>query len=124
MFNVIFFFCLAGGAHSAFAESTASSPLQQTQDCLRSQNCEAAKTDTGMATDRKALEAVGGDLTKKQALYDISADIMPILEQQAGGDPAKLQEIMLKAQTDPVGFLNALPAELKAKIKNMATSVK
>ena len=100
-----------------------SSALQKTQDCLRNQNCDPAKTVTGKVADQKALGVVNGNAINKQALYDIAADIMPILVQQAGEDPTKMQAILLKAQADPVNFLNSLPPEIQMKIKNTADAV-
>jgi hypothetical protein len=91
--------------------------LQQTQECLRNQNCDSVNTDEGNAAVEKALEAVGGDAGNTQALYNIAAHIMPILVQQADGDPAKMQTILTKAQTDPGSFLNSLPSEIQEKIK-------
>ncbi|MEQ1636662.1 MAG: hypothetical protein ABL903_08210 [Methylococcales bacterium] len=108
---------------SGYAEDSVSSALLKTQECLRSQACAAAKTDAGMAADLKALETVNGSNGGKQTLYNIAADIMPILEKQAGGDPQKMQEIILKAQTDPAGFLNSLPPDLQAKIKNASIAI-
>jgi hypothetical protein len=99
------------------------SALQKTQDCLINQNCDPATTDAGKAADQKALEAVGGSALDKQELYNIAADIMPILVQQAGEDPTKMQAILLKAQADPVNFLNSLPPEIQVKIKNAANAV-
>jgi hypothetical protein len=124
MFKVeLFVFLLAVGMpfQNVYAEDDISSALQQTQDCLRNQNCDAAKTDdAGRAAVQKALEAVGGNAGNLQELYNISVDIMPILLQQAGGDPVKMQAIMLKAQTDPESFLNSLTPEVQAKIKNVS----
>ena len=99
------------------------SALQKTQDCLRNQNCDPAKTVIGRVADQKALGVVNGNAINKQALYDIAADIMPILVQQAGEDPTKMQAILLKAQADPVNFLNSLPPEIQMKIKNTANAV-
>jgi len=48
---------------------------------------------------------------------------MPILVQQAGEDPTKMQAILLKAQADPVNFLNSLPPEIQVNIKNAANAV-
>lgn len=118
-------YLLAAGlfAQPVYADETMDSALQQTQDCLRQQNCASANTDAGKAAEQKALEAVGGNADDMQKLYDISADIMPILLQQADGDPAKMQAILQKAQTDPEGFLNSLAPELRTKIKNAAATV-
>ena len=100
-----------------------SSALQKTQDCLRNQNCDSAKSEVGKSADQRVLGAVGGNAGIKQELYNIAADVMPILVQQAGEDPAKMQAILLKAQDDPVSFLNSLPREIQVKIKNAANAV-
>jgi hypothetical protein len=126
MFKLNQFVCLlviAMSVQNVYAEDDTVSALQKTQDCLRNQTCEAAKSNAGQAADQKALEAVGGNASNKQELYNISADIMPILIQQTGGNDEKMQALMLKAQTDPEGFLNSLPPDAQAKIKNLANAV-
>jgi len=123
-FNQFVFLLVIGLAwQNVYAEDDTVSALQKTQDCLRNQTCEAAKSSAGQAADQKALEAVGSNAANKQELYNISADIMPILMQQTGGDPEKMQLLMLKAQTDPEKFLNSLPPDVQAKIKNIAKTV-
>ncbi|TRW92717.1 hypothetical protein [Candidatus Methylobacter oryzae] len=108
---------------AVYADDEINSALQKTQDCLRNQNCDAAKTDAGRAAEQKTLEIVGGNAANLQELYDISADIMPMLVQQAGGDSAAMQAILMKAQTDPESFLNSLSPEIQSKIKNIANAV-
>jgi hypothetical protein len=108
---------------NAFATDQASSSLQQTQECLKNQNCESALSSAGQAADQKALEAVGGNAANKQELYNISAEIMPILIQQTDGDPVKMQALMQKALNDPEAFFNSLPADTRAKISNLANTV-
>ena len=126
MFKLNQFVCLlviAMSVQNVYAEDDIISALQKTQDCLRNQTCEAAKSSAGQAADQKALEAVGGNTSNKQELYNISADIMPMLIQQTGGDSEKMQALLLKAQTDPQGFLNSLPPDIQTKIKNLANAV-
>ncbi|MEI6707060.1 MAG: hypothetical protein WCK96_07985 [Methylococcales bacterium] len=123
-FNQFLFLLVIGLAwQNVYAEDDTVSALQKTQDCLRNQTCDAAKSSAGQAADQKALEAVGGNANNKQELYNISADIMPMLIQQTGGDPEKMQALMLKAQTDPEGFFNSLSPDAQAKIKNIANTV-
>jgi len=110
-------------AQPVYADEAMDSALQQTQDCLRQQNCASAQTDAGKAAAQQALEAVGGNADQMQGLYNISADIMPLLLQQAGGDPAKMQAILQKAQTDPEGFLNSLAPDIQTKIKQAAATL-
>ena len=125
MFKVKLFVLLfiAGMSFQNVYADDINSALQKTQDCLRNQNCDPAKTVIGRVADQKALGVVNGNAINKQALYDIAADIMPILVQQAGEDPTKMQAILLKAQADPVNFLNSLPPEIQMKIKNTANAV-
>ncbi|MEC4749072.1 hypothetical protein [Methylomicrobium sp. Wu6] len=113
---------LAMSLQNGYADDTGFA-LQQTQECLRNQNCDSVNTDEGNAAVEKALEAAGGDAGNTQALYNIAADIMPILVQQADGDPANMQTILTKAQTDPESFLNSLPSEIQEKIKSVANTV-
>ncbi len=120
---VVCLLAVGGFFQNGYADEAVGSALLKTQDCLRNQSCESAKTDVGMAADLKALEAVGGNIGGKQALYSISADIMPVLEKQAGGDALKMQEIIQKAQANPEGFFNSLPADLQAKIKNVSNAM-
>jgi hypothetical protein len=105
------------------ADDDINAALQKTQECLKNQNCDSAKTAAGQAANQKALDAVAGDASNQQELYNIAADIMPFLIEQTGGDLEKLQALMLKAQNDPAGFLNSLPADIQAKIKNAAKAV-
>jgi hypothetical protein len=97
--------------------------LLKTQECLRNQNCESANTNEGISAEQKALDAASGNTSQSQELHNISADIMPFLLQQSAGDPAKMQALMLKAQTDPESFLNSLPREIQAKIQKVASDI-
>jgi len=113
-------FCLGLIGQYAVADQDVDSALLSTQDCLRRQNCDSANSPAGKAAHQQALKAVAGDAAKQQALYDLSADILPILVQQSGGDPAKMQAIIMKAQSDPAGFLESLPADIRAKIQTLS----
>lgn len=124
MFKVkLLAFLLAGMFVQTVYAAETGSALEQTQDCLKNKTCEAAKTEAGKVADKKALEAVAGNVSAQQELYNISAEIMPILVQQSGGDPAKMQALMQKAQTDPEAFYKSLPADIQAKIKATASAV-
>lgn len=122
MFKLLIFLAMAVFVQNIYADDLTSA-LQQTQDCLRNQNCAAASSEAGKAADRKLLETVGGNARDKQELYNMSADVMAVLFQQSGGDPAKMQVLLQKAQTDPENFLNSLPPDMKAKIGNIASEI-
>jgi hypothetical protein len=116
---LLFSLCL----QPAWADNASTEALQKTQRCLQSQNCDSANTDAGKAADQQALDAVGGNAASKQALYNLSSDILPLLVQQAEGDPLKLQALVAKAQMNPEAFLSSLPADVQAKIKSTAATV-
>lgn len=104
----------------SFAENEMDSALQSAQECLRNQNCGAAATGEGKVAAQNALAAVQGNSEKTKELYSISAELLPILLQQSGGDPAAMQTIVHKAQANPEAFLQSLPADMQARIKKIA----
>ena len=117
------FFLFLMPFQAAFAENEMDSALQNTQECLRNQNCDAAATEEGKAAAQNALAAVQGNSEKTKELYSISAELLPILLQQSGGDPAAMQTIVHKAQANPEAFLQSLPADMQARIKKVANDL-
>ena len=120
---IVYLFCIGLLSQNVVADQDVDAALLNTQNCLRKQNCDTTNSDAGKAAHQQALKAVAGDAGKQQALYDLSADILPILVQQSGGDPAKMQAIIMKAQHDPAGFLGSLPAELQMRIQTVSNAV-
>jgi len=108
---------------SSFAENEMDSALQSTQECLKNQNCDAAATGEGKVAAQNALAAVQGNSEKTKELYSISAQLLPILLQQSGGDPTTMQTIVHKAQANPEAFLQSLPADMQARIKKVANDL-
>ncbi len=99
------FFLFLVSFQAAFAENEMDSALQNTQECLKNQNCDAAATGEGKAAAQNALAAVRGNNEKTKELYSISAELLPILLQQSGGDPANMQTIVDKDQAKPKHLL-------------------
>lgn len=115
-------------SNASFAQSDQSTDkaLKETQDLLRdkSQRDELMKKDSkAKAADSKVNAVTGGDTANNQKLYDISADIMPVLMQAVGNDPTKAMELLQKAQTDPEGFYKGLPPEIREKIRGVASDI-
>jgi hypothetical protein len=69
------------------------------------------------------LAAVAVNAGDQQKLYDLAAKVMPILTQQANGDPLKMQALLSNAQANPQGFINSLPPSLQAQINNRAATL-
>jgi hypothetical protein len=55
-------------------------------------------------------------------VHEMSADVLNTLMKKYGNDPAKLQEVLLKAQKDPEAFANSeFTAEQRAKLKSLGS---
>lgn len=122
IFNVFGFLFLS--VFSFNVSNAQQEAMKKTQDCLRNQTCETFKSAEGQKAEKKALESVNGDENRKQELFNISAEMMPILAEQAGGDdPSKMQEILMKAQQNPEEFFNSLPPHIRKQIQDMARKV-
>lgn len=104
----------------AWADDAVDFALRQSQDCLKNNNCPSAEDGAGKAAEEQALALTGGDAAKQQALNRIAAEILPILVQQSGGDPQKMQALMVKAQNNPEQFVQSLPPALQDQILHAA----
>jgi hypothetical protein len=96
-------------------------PLKSTQQVLRDKNDRqkaiVESGEKGNAADSYVEKVVGSGL--KDEVYDISADLMELLQSESGGDPNKMMEILSQAQKDPEGFYNRFPAAQKEKVKKL-----
>ncbi len=72
---------------------------------------------------QKVKELTGGNQRQQQEIYSISAESFDAIVKQANGDPAKIQEILLKAQADPKGFFQSLPPEQRERIRALASEM-
>lgn len=72
---------------------------------------------------QKVKEITGGNQRQTQEMYSISAESFDAVVRQANGDPAKIQEILGKAQADPKGFLQSLPPEQRERIRALASEI-
>lgn len=102
-------------------------PLSQTKSVLKNPNerqqAIQQEGERARKADEFAGQAIGGDVQKKEQLYGISSDVMTVIDQQSGGDPKKMNELLQKAQKDPKAFYDGLPPEIKKQIKDLAKEI-
>lgn len=110
-----------------FAEldSGSQQALEQTKALLQNQESrQKAAKDSPEAT--KAYENAKNLMGSEQGtdnLFGLSSEIFEYLAKSTGGDSKKMNELLQKAATDPVGFANSLPPHLKQKIKATSKNV-
>jgi hypothetical protein len=66
---------------------------------------------------------VGGSAENTDAIYNLSSDIFADLTKKAKGDPAKMQELLLKIQADPSSLEKELSPSERAKLSRIAGKV-
>ncbi len=118
----LFLFTLSQNSFSQLDQNA----LNEAQQVLRSpserQDVISRDHKAGQA-DQFASQAVGGDPVLKNDVYNLSADILNHVMKASNGDPAKAQELLLKAMKDPKQFMNSLPAAEQDKVREIANSV-
>lgn len=108
-------------ASNSFAEGTID-PLKETQKVLtdKAKRNEAIKQEgsKAKAADEYAEKVAGSQ--GKEEMYGMSAELMTMIEKEAGGDADKMMKILEEAQRNPEAFYNRFSPEQKAKIKAIA----
>lgn len=123
-FKVLFYLIPLTLTQTLQAQQT---PLSQTQSVLKNPNERQQviqqEGERARRADEFAGQAVGGDAQKKEQLYGLSSDVMTVIDQQSGGDPNKMNELLQKAQKNPKAFYDSLPPEIKKQIKGLADDI-
>ncbi len=79
-------------------------------------------TPEGQKAVDAAAQITGGGENEK-ALYDITSSVFGNVAKDAQGDPAKMQELMMKAQQNPEAFFNSLTPQQKKAIEDLSKKV-
>ena len=109
---------------SYLASAVDPSPVQKTQDALRSpqKRSELLKDEKAQATDKAALGVVGSQKNLDE-MYDIAAEILPVLMDMNQGDPEKAAQSLEEFKKDPEKFISRIPASSQEKIRALAQKV-
>lgn len=104
----------------ALAEST---PVQKAQKDLKDKKSREETIKQGginaKRADDFATDLMGNEKNKDE-LYEISAEILPYINEKSGGDPAKMKTLLEEYQKNPEAFYKDLPESTRQKIKKLS----
>jgi chromosome condensin MukBEF ATPase and DNA-binding subunit MukB len=94
--------------------------LRKTQELLRdkTKRTEALEQDSKAKSLNEGVEKRLGSQTEQA--YELAAQILPVIVERTGGDPAKMQALMESYQKNPKSFFDQLTPEQRKRIKDMA----
>jgi hypothetical protein len=117
-------------AHPTFAadqDPAMNDAIADTQRMLQDKSARDAqikKDPHAQKADQDVSAAVGGSKEGSDKVYQMSAEILPMLSKQANGDPDKMAKLLEEAQKNPEKFYNSLSPELKDKVRDLANEKK
>lgn len=100
--------------------------LSETQNLLRDPSRiknEALNTPEAQTADRNASIVTLGKPELKQELYNISADLMSWIVEASQGDPAKMQQMMSDALSNPKSLYDRMPASERSRVKALSEKI-
>jgi len=120
----LFFLCL-NMAHAELDQHQQKG-LSDTKTLLKS----SAERDAYIKTDKRAqdvddkVSALAGSSENKEEIYGIAAQVMEKMTQEANGDPAKMQRLLMDAQTNPEAFYGKYFSDQdKAAVRGVANKI-
>jgi hypothetical protein len=124
---LVFFFVLFIAAHTygADLDAASSEALGNTEDLLKDRKAreKAASENSDTKKAHDLVKQTAGDEKNVDEVYGLSSDIFGYLAAKYKGDPAQLQKALFEAQANPEGFYKSLPAEMRDKIRGIASKV-
>jgi hypothetical protein len=100
--------------------------LKDTQRMLTNpgERNEAIKNDKKAKETDAKVEALTGGGKNKEEIYDIASKVMETITVESKGDPEKMQQLLLEAQSNPQAFYNKYFSEAdKARVRSLATDI-
>lgn len=97
--------------------------LKKTQDLLKNPDQRekaAMQSPEGLKSLENLKKITGGDAQMEQEIWELTAEIMPLLTGDAKGDPAKMNELLDAAKLNPAEFANRFPAAQREKLRQIA----
>lgn len=98
---------------------------QQTQDLLKNSKARHAaikENDAAIKNDAYIRSKLTSEKDINEA-YGVAAELLPWIVEQSGGDPEKMQAMLVDAQKNPEAFYNRMPAAQRAKIKQLSKAI-
>lgn len=106
----------------AQTDASSQNAMRQTQELLKNkeEREKVAIDPKGKKVIQDIKTLTGGDKKSEEEIYGLAADLMPLLMEEAKGDPNKMMEILQEAQKDPEAFAKRWTPEQRKKLKGLA----
>lgn len=119
--SILFVLLLSLNVFADAEDDLVNDAVLDTQAKLKSaERGQLLQTNDAKKVNDQALDLVGKESLNET--YALSADILPILMQQAGS-PEKAAQMLEDAKKNPEEFYKKLPPEIQAKISGLAGKV-
>ncbi len=94
----------------------------KTQSLLRDpkQRQSSIEKGDGKKADDYVSNLTGNNSKNSESIYDLAADVLPLLVNKANGDPAKMKEIVEEYSKNPEAFANGWSPEQRAKLHELS----
>ena len=111
----------SANAHSQSNKQINQSALMKTNSLLTNKEARAKATSKSQAAFDADVNAraLTGSPDNLEEIYRISADVMKEIVSQTGGDPKKMQDLLMEAQSNPNAFYKKLGMKTKGDIKKL-----
>lgn len=99
--------------------------MKKTQELLKdpTQRQKALDNPAAKQSADRVQQLTGGDAQMEQAIWEMSAELMPLLVEEANGDPKKMAEYLEKMKSNPQAFADRFPAAQKKKLQEIADKI-
>ncbi len=96
--------------------------LEQTKNLLRDRDAreKSVKDTKGAKAMQDVKNLTGGDAVAEDEIYGLASDVMPILMEEAKGDPNKMMQILEEAKNNPEAFAKRWTPEQRKRLKTLS----
>lgn len=99
--------------------------LKNTQDLLKNptERQKALNTPAARQSVEQLKNLTGGDAQIEQEIWELSADLMPILLEESKGDPQKMTKLLQEMKANPLSFADKFSGAQKEKLRKIAEKI-
>lgn len=85
---------------------------------------EIVNTPEGKNAEQQIKSLSGGNTAAEQEMWELAAELLPILAEKGENDPAKMMEYLEQMKKDPAKFAAQFPPAQQQKLKKIAEKLK
>lgn len=85
---------------------------------------EIVTSPEGQHADQRIKSLSGGNTAAEQEMWELAAELLPIIAEKGENDPAKMMEYLEQMKKDPAKFASQFPPAQQQKLKKIAEKLK